>query len=780
MRFLPAAVTITLVVTGCSSKPDVSSSAIAVTVELAPESPATCVFVLAARDGNERTTEAIPRGGKNALRIAILAAGGDSGDVMVWARGYVSTDGCAQPRTLHEESEKKTAQFVPNEITQVTVRLTGVVAGDADKDGFVSTAAGGADCDDTDPDVNPSKPELCGNGKDDNCGGGTDCADTACNGQRCDDQSSCTDNDVCTAGACTGSAVLCATPPSSCHASPGTCGANGCEYSVTTGAVCDGGTCRSDGACVPGETLCGDTLDNDNDGPIDCADSDCDAQRCLEPAGCLGAATCASSSCGTPLPNCSTPPNGCFDPAGVCAAGTTCVYTPRAVGTGCGSGKVCGLDGGCFDDEVGPVNCASGRDEDGDGFIDCADPGCTLQTCDDGLTCTEMDSCSSNACSGTQVGCNSPTRECEDLPGTCSEGIGCSYAVRTGACDAGRCSPSGDCVPSHFPFDPSNFDQFALDVPDASVDLGCGATFMSNDTPVLTWCGGGPQPRVISIDSTDGGISYRMLWMDSLRIQTTGSLRLTGEHPVIIAVRKDAVIEGQINAGSTRLGTVGSGGSTTAAPGIWCASSAGANGTCGNPTQCGGGGGAGYAQAGGNGGNPSQGGVGGVGGQTFGANDLKPLLGGCHGGTGGTTSGGAGGGAVQLTAGGTLRVTGQIIAPGAGGGGASSNGQGGGGAGSGGAVLLEGYSVMMYGATVTANGGAGGEGEGESNGNAGQDGHADRGVALGGGGAAFYGGNGGDGGVRNVVPRGGSPGTSGTHRRRVAPGGGTSFESSGR
>ncbi len=65
----------------------------------------------------------------------------------------------------------------------------------------------------------------------------------------CDDGDSCTQNDTCGAGACTGTRVTC-TPPSECFVASG-CSANGgCLFSVRSGA-CTGGSCTAAGICIP-------------------------------------------------------------------------------------------------------------------------------------------------------------------------------------------------------------------------------------------------------------------------------------------------------------------------------------------------------------------------------------------------------------------------------------------------------------------------------------------------------------------------------------------------
>jgi hypothetical protein len=120
--------------------------------------------------------------------------------------------------------------------------------------------------------------------------------------------------------------------------------------------------------------------------------------------------------------------------------------------------------------------------------------------------------------------------------------------------------------------------------------------------------------------------------------------------------------------------------------------------------------------------------AGGGGGGTIGSaqNDLAvtnttlyPGSGGGGGGTSGSTAGGGGGGgggAIQLVAGGTLTVSGTILANGGGGG----NGFAGGGGGSGGLVELAAPTVtLVSGATITARGGVGGAATSMSGGNGG-------------------------------------------------------------
>ncbi len=103
---------------------------------------------------------------------------------------------------------------------------------DQDNDGF-QTAPCGGDCNDANPAINPSAPEVC-NGLDDDCDGSTD---EGIGGQTCSTGS----QGVCTVGTtqCSNSQVLCV--PNQ----------------------------------FPSNEICNDSLDNDCDGNTDCSDSDC-------------------------------------------------------------------------------------------------------------------------------------------------------------------------------------------------------------------------------------------------------------------------------------------------------------------------------------------------------------------------------------------------------------------------------------------------------------------------------------------------------------------------
>jgi hypothetical protein len=233
-----------------------------------------------------------------------------------------------------------------------------------------------------------------------------------------------------------------------------------------------------------------------------------------------------------------------------------------------------------------------------------------------------------------------------------------------------------------------------------------------------------------------------------LEVRDLVTLTLQGSRPFVFLVAEDALITGDIDASAT---------AERAGPGSTPERCVGREGVNAAPVtnKVPGGSGAGHRHAGGRGGTSEEivGPEGGVAAEVL---DLRRvLLAGCRGGSGATqvappNAGGFGGGAVQISAAGTITVAGGIFTNGAGGsGGALSSGGAGGG--SGGAILLEARTIDLAAtAVVTANGGGGGEGGDSDNlGLRGEDGKQGTAVAEGGERIGGFGGSGGDGGAED-------------------------------
>ncbi len=227
---------------------------------------------------------------------------------------------------------------------------------------------------------------------------------------------------------------------------------------------------------------------------------------------------------------------------------------------------------------------------------------------------------------------------------------------------------------------------------------------------------------------------------------------VAGTRALAIIANGDVVVQKRIEV-SAKGTTAGAGASATAGRGTKAAASTF------------GGGGGGFATVGGDGFGPSAGGA------IFGM-DPAVFQGGASGGEGGSFTAscgnaGGGGGALQISALGTITILGTLRANGGGGqGGCGVASNGGGGGGSGGAIFLEALKGVSIQGSLHANGaggGSGGSGNAMAIGNPGEDGRNDDKVAVGG--AALVSGNtegiGGNGGIGATAPTAGLDNPSG-------------------
>jgi hypothetical protein len=283
------------------------------------------------------------------------------------------------------------------------------------------------------------------------------------------------------------------------------------------------------------------------------------------------------------------------------------------------------------------------------------------------------------------------------------------------------------------------------------------ATALRIDTTALTIDDAAPPAGVVfDVWPQDGGgPELAVLHVRRLDVAATGRVRVTGRRPLVVIAGADIVVAGIIDAGARRSEPGAGGAAAGGGPG------AGGIGRTSLRSDSGGGGG-GHGATGASGGDAGcdLGGCsldGGAAGVAYGAPTLAILQGGSGGGATPMVDGcapkatGAGGGAIQLYAATTIRISGAIGAGGGGGAGGSrcaSNWAAGGGGGAGGAIYLQAPALALTG-IVAANGGGGGGSAGETGaGGDGSDGGLDTLRALGGRGGGRFSASGGLGGAR--------------------------------
>lgn len=296
-----------------------------------------------------------------------------------------------------------------------------------------------------------------------------------------------------------------------------------------------------------------------------------------------------------------------------------------------------------------------------------------------------------------------------------------------------------------------------LTPPDGGWTIDLIATYNTDDG---SYTGGDP-PRSYLIDQPSGS-KLRVVSVADLTVNAGATLRVVGQHPLLVLSWSRITVSGGIDVSSKRLLTPGAGANLQG-----CNLADAGDGI----VSGGGGGGGGFKDRGGLGGSGNNDGNMGGG---IGNSISRPeayVRGGCAGGTGGTgagaSAGGAGGGAVQLTAKESITVTstGVIHAGGMGGQGSQgASGTGGGGGGSGGFIGLDAPAITTeMSSALAANGGGGGAGCESGDGAPGEDGWPNTNPARGGVlTSCFNGAAGGDGGRRSgVMGLNGAPGIGG-------------------
>jgi hypothetical protein len=253
----------------------------------------------------------------------------------------------------------------------------------------------------------------------------------------------------------------------------------------------------------------------------------------------------------------------------------------------------------------------------------------------------------------------------------------------------------------------------------APLQLSPGVYTLNADDATVTGDASLTLPGALVVQAN--GPMARVINVTSLDIAANANVLVTGTHPVIFVVHGDAAIAGSLIASArtdadTATKVAGPGGDGATACAIGVADSGGGTSGMGGG---GGGGGGGYGDDGADGtdgSDPSHGAHGGHG-KANGVAAITPLRGGCPGGAGGADAvvggpaQGRGGGALEITALGTISVTGTLAAGGSGGATFSGTHTGGGGGGAGGAILLDGdTAIVLDTAKLCANGGGGGEG----------------------------------------------------------------------
>ncbi len=267
---------------------------------------------------------------------------------------------------------------------------------------------GDVDCADSDCANAPACSQLtetaCGDGQDNDSDGDVDCADSDCasypacggSGWTCGETWTCVENcgtdytcmqdcqdNACASGQAKAQDLLDCAQSACLMSCFGGLGDPSCQQCIISSCPTEYQACMND-TCTPVAEVCDNNLDDDQDGDVDCADSDCS-----------GFAGCGAEVCDDGYDNDGDGDVDCAD--GDCAGDPACTASP----------EVC-------DDNI---------DNDNDGDTDCADSDCTGDpacatggdTCSDILACRQnctqgdtacYDACEAAGCASAQTAYN--------------------------------------------------------------------------------------------------------------------------------------------------------------------------------------------------------------------------------------------------------------------------------------------------------------------------------------------------------------------------------------
>ena len=325
-------------------------------------------------------------------------------------------------------------------------------------------------CDDLD---NCTENDFCINGlcqgtpKD--CDDGNICSSTQCdtmtgncvainNNQSCDDSNACTSNDLCINGECIGT-------PKECNGTTEcvnhTCNiiTGMCEFKLLLGDCTDGDNCTENDTCING--ICTGIPKNCNDGNI-CSTDECNPmtgncietnnnQQCDDNDMCTISDVCVNGTCqGTPI---------------ICNETTQCKNHTCNKHTGmcefifliqsCNGSNLCTENNTCINGEcIGEMKNCDDTNICTTDFCNITNGMCVsvnnTLSCDDGLLCTENDTCIDGICIGTPVICDLDTQcsnhTCNPLTGLCETSLIIGNCSDNNNCTENDTCTNGECI----------------------------------------------------------------------------------------------------------------------------------------------------------------------------------------------------------------------------------------------------------------------------------------------------------------------------------------------